>query len=55
MIGAFLFGIAGGLAAAYLALPYGWPAGLAYVVGGALCALIPLLHGWRQEVTKGQA
>ena len=53
MISMFIFGLAGGLTAAYFAFPYGWFAAIAaYALGGAICALIPALIEWRQEVVR---
>jgi hypothetical protein len=53
MMSMFIFGILGGVTAAYFAWPYGWlPAFGAYAIGGALAALVPALIEWRQEVVR---
>ena len=56
MMSMLIFGFVGGLVAAGFAWPYGWFAAFgAYAFGGALCAMVPALIEWRQEVLRGRA
>jgi hypothetical protein len=53
MMPMFVCGVAGGLLAASFAWPYGWVAAMAaYAFGGAVCAIVPGLIEWRQEVLR---
>jgi hypothetical protein len=56
MMSMFVFGVIGGLVAAFFAFPYGWLAAiLAYALGGAVFALLPGIYQWRQELARERA